>query len=305
MEVLRPWAMPLLLLALVPLLWRRRRSAVRWSSFLVLPPDRLSRSLEAVERCLGAAFVVAAIVGIAEPRTGPTTARRWSQGARLVFVVDQSASMFSPWSGEGGGATKIAVAREAIRGFVERRPGDRLALVGFGRSSVVYAPLSADERRFLATLDLLNADFGDTVIDAALLRALGLLEADEGSGSQAVILLSDGAGRLRQPERISALFRTAGVRLYWLVIEGGRNPEPALAALLVSLGEGGRTFRVGGVNELPAALDEVGRIERRPMRVESRREGTALAHAARWAALGCLLLLGAFALGGRAGRAVA
>ncbi|MFQ5889187.1 MAG: VWA domain-containing protein [Gemmatimonadota bacterium] len=304
MEFARPWALILLPLCLVPLLWRRRRAALRFSSFLVLPPDRISRSLGLAERFLGAGFVAATVLGLSEPRTPPKTTVRWTEGARLVFVLDQSASMLSPWSGGGGeGAKKLTVAKAAISGFVDRRAGDQMALIGFGKSSIVYTPPISDPGRFQQTLSLLNTDLGDTVIDAALLRALRLLEGQESrAASQVVILLSDGAGRLREPERIAARLRAADVTLYWLLIEGGRAPEASMHLLMETLGSLGETFVVGKENELPRALEEIGRLENRLMKVEQRQEGRSWSRLSRTAALGCLIALGFFALSERARR---
>lgn len=299
MELLRPWALLLLPLALVPLLWRHRRSALRYSSFVVLPGDRLSLALERVERGLGVAFVVAATLGIAEPRTPVGVATGWGEGAKLIFVLDQSASMFSPWSGSREGVTKITAAREAIRELATRRRGDRMALIGFGKSPVVYATLAADRDRFLRALGLLHADLGDTVIDTALLRALGLLEAaGEGAGSRVVILLSDGAGRLSGPVELANRFLAAGVSLHWLVVEGGRDASEGMGTLMSVLGSQGRHFRLGEVSELPAALEAVARLESKPMRVQRTEGGRRVSGAARWLAVGCLLGLGAFAIGG-------
>lgn len=309
MEFARPWLLLLLPLCFLPLLWRRRRSAFRHSSFLVLPRDRLSRALEWGERTLGAVFVAAIVLTMSGPGTPSGPEVRWTRGARLVFVLDQSASMFSPWQGTGGtGVKKIEVAREAIREFVERRPGDEVALIGFGKASVLYAPPTADRRRFLETLSLLSADLGDTVIDAALLRALGLLADEDGGGGaggaahRAVILLSDGAGRLLGAGEIAQLFRTHGVTLHWLVIEGGRGPDERMRNLLSALGDRGRTFLVGEVNELPDALAEIGRLEERLVRVEGRSEERSWTQATTTTAFGALLVLGVFAFGERAAR---
>ncbi len=304
MEFARPWFLSLLLLSIVPLVWRRRHTAFRFSSFLILPRDPISRSLELVERGLAALFVAAAVLSLSGPRSVPRIADRWTEGARLVFVVDQSASMFSPWSGEGGGGfTKIAAAKEAVREFVERRTSDQVALIGFGKASILYTPLTADHRRFRETLVLLQSDMGDTVIDAALLRALELLgEQGSGIGNQAVILLSDGAGRVFEAEEIGQRFRAAGVNLYWLRIEGGMTGNEGLDALLSVLGPWGKSFVVGERNELPQALDAVGILESGLIKVESWSEGRSWTRPSWVAALGALLALGLFAFGERAAR---
>lgn len=302
MEFARPWVLSLLVLAIVPLVWRRRHITVRFSSFLILPSDPVSRSLALIERGLATLFVVAAVVSLSGPRSVPGVADRWTEGARLVFVVDQSASMFSPWSGEGGsGVTKITAAKEAVREFVERRAGDPVALIGFGKSSILYTPLTTDHRRFKETLVLLQSDMGDTVIDTALLRALELLgEQASGIGSQAVILLSDGAGRVFQPEEIGQRFRAAGVNFYWVRIEGGMTGNEGLDAMLSVLGEWGKRFVVGERNELPQALDAVGILESGLIKVASWSEGRSWTQPSWVVAFGALLALGVFAFGERA-----
>lgn len=306
MEFARPWLLVLLPLCLLPVWWRRQRTAVRYSSFVVLPPDPVSRALELLERGLGVTFVAATVLGASGPASAPSREVSWTRGARLVFVLDQSASMFSPWSGTGGeGAPKLAVAKQAIREFAQRRPGDQLALIGFGRSSILYSPLTSDHRRFVQTLGLMNSDLRDTVIDAALLRALFLLEG-EGSGvtSQAVILVSDGAGRVLRPDEIGQRFRSLGVDLYWVVIEGGRTGDESLERLMSALGPRGKTFVVGDVNELPRALESIGKLERRLVKVERWVGERSWTRFCRLVALGALLVLAAFAFGERRARKV-
>jgi hypothetical protein len=210
--------------------------------------------------------------------------------------------MFSPWSGaEDATVTKLAVAKAAIHEFVRKRPGDEVALIGFGKSTILYAPPTADHARLLETVELLETDLGDTVIDEALLRALGLLEDDDGGvAREAVLLLSDGAGRVRMPEETAQRFRAAGVGLYWLLIEGGAAGDERMAAFMSGLGTRGRTFVVGRTNELPQALETVGRIESRLLRARGWSEGRTWTTACRAIALAALLLLSVFAFGERA-----
>lgn len=303
MEFARPWFLILLPLVALPFVWRRR-SAVRFSSFLVLPTDPLSRALELAERWLAVVFIGAIIVSLSGPQTGERAVFRWMRGARLIFVLDQSASMFSPWSGAPvQEVRKITVAREAIGQFVNQRGTDQLGLIGFGKSAILYTPPTFDHRRFLRTVGLLNTDLGDTLIDIALLRALELLDSSgEESGGQAVILLSDGVGRVQLPEEIGRRFRNAEVPLYWLVIEGGESQDERMERLMEMAGPQARTFAVGQINELPRALEAVGRLEERVIRVEQQIEEKTWSRLFRAIALGSLLALGVFVLGERAVR---
>lgn len=302
MEFARPWLLALLPLGVVPVVWRRRRWVQPFSSFLVLPEDRLSGWLDRVERALGALFVAAAVFSLAGPKSAPRAAVRWTRGAALMFVLDQSASMLGPWAGADGPAkSKLAVALQAISDFVRRRPGDVVGLMGFGRSTILYTPPTAHHGRFEQTLALVQGDLGDTIIDAALLRALDVLQEPRGGpASRAVVLLSDGAGRLLAPEAIAGRFADDDVTLYWLVVEGGVGPEPAMETLMQLLGPRGLRFSVGEVNELPQALEAIGRLERHPIRVEGLDEGRTWQQPAGMVALGALVALGVFAFGERA-----
>jgi len=298
-EFARASFLALLPLALLPLVWPRRRRAVRYSSLGLVPPDRTSRWLEWGEKVLGAVFVIAMTMSLSGPQTPARTATSWRTGARVVFVLDQSASMFSPWRGPQGGRTKLTVAKEAIRTFVAGRH-DEVALIGFGRSSIVYLQPTFDHERLLRSLELQEQNLGDTVIDAALERALDLLEARvDPIPSQAVVFLSDGAGRLRDPEGIAERFRTGGVRLYWVEIEGGDPPDPAVEALLHKLEPLGQRFVVGTSNELPKAFHAIGELERSPIRFTLRTARHEWERPARWVAAACLGLLAFFAAGER------
>lgn len=304
MEFAHPWFLGLLPLCLLPLLAPRRQAAWRYSSLRVLPPDPLSSALSRLERSLGAIFLAAGSVSLAEPRLAVPVEGRWTYGARLVFVIDQSGSMFSPWKGWGlQGPSKLEVARRAVEAFVAARPGDLVGLVGFGRSPVVYTPLTADTRRLREALQLVRADLGDTILDAALLRGLDVLRRwPDAAPGQAVVLLSDGAGRVLEPHALAEEFRFAGARLYWLLIEGGPTPEPAMHRLMEALGPAGTTLPVGTNDELSLALQALGRIESRPIRVPRAGQGASHAPVARAVALVALLAVAAFALGGRPAR---
>jgi hypothetical protein len=287
MELTRPYWLVLLPLALVPLL-RRRSGRIRFSSLQVVPDDPASRFLDRLERGLQALWIGLVVLGLSGPRFEGLSSVRWRRGTRLVFVVDQSASMFAPWRGRSRNPPKLDVAHRAIASFLEAFPGGRWALIGFGRAPVVYTSGTSDPGRFLQILRLQRADFGDTVIDAAMARALVL-----GGDFSAVVLLSDGAGRMESPEALAHRFREAQKRVYWLVIEGAEAPESGMERFMAALGPWGETLRATTVSELHRALQVIGLREMRPMPVPGSRgmDGTRLCYAG---AVGILLVLGLF-----------
>lgn len=287
MELTHPHWLILLPAVFIPIL-RRRPGQTRFSSFLVLPDDRSSRILDWVERILSAIFIGLVVLGLSGPRLTGFSMTQWASGTSLIFVVDQSASMFVPWRGHRRNPLKIDVAHRAIAAFLEAFPHGQWALVGFGRAPVVYTLRTSDPQRFLQTLSLQRGDFGDTVIDTALARALAIAD-----GFQAIVLLSDGAGRMESPEALARRFREVRKRLYWLVIEGSESPEPGMERLMAVLGPWGETVRMKTIRDLHRALKTIGLRETRPMGVTRVQniDGTRLCYIV---ALGILLALGIF-----------
>ncbi|GBC85361.1 hypothetical protein HRbin11_01810 [bacterium HR11] len=261
MEFARPYWLGLLPLVLVPLALPRR-AAFRFPTLRVVPGDPASRVLEWVERGLGAVFIVGIVLGLSEPRLVFRPRLRWVHGVQVVFVVDQSASMFAPWQGRWTNPPKIDVAHRALGAFLDAFPTGRWALVGFGRAPVVYTAGTSDPHHFRQVLRFQRADFGDTVIDTALQRALALAVAGDFS---AVVLLSDGAGRVQAPDALARAFQEAHRRLYWITVQGPEEPVPEMFRLMTELGPWGTTVRVSTGGALGSALRSVGLRERRLM----------------------------------------
>jgi len=241
-----------------------------------------------LERGLSVLWIGLVVLGLSGPQFERFSLIRWTPGTRLVFVVDQSASMFAPWRGRSRNPQKIDVAHQAIASFLEAFPRGRWALVGFGRAPVVYTSGTSDPKGFLQILRLQRADFGDTVIDVAMARALAIAR-----DFQAVVLLSDGAGRVESPEALARRFREAQKRVYWIVIEGSEAPESDMERFMAALGPWGETLRVTTVSDLRQALQAIGRREMRPMQVMEARgvDGTRLCYTG---AVGILLVLAVF-----------
>ncbi|MCS7311357.1 MAG: VWA domain-containing protein [Acidobacteria bacterium] len=261
MEFARPYWLALLPLVLVPLALSRR-AAFRFPTLGVVPRDPASQVLEWVERGLGAIFVVGIVLGLSEPQRVLRPRLRWVHGVQVVFVVDQSASMFAPWHGRWTNPLKIDVAHRALAEFLDAFPTGRWALVGFGRTPVVYTAGTSDPHHFRQVLRFQRADFGDTVIDTALQRALELTVAGDFS---AVVLLSDGAGRVQDPDALARAFQAAHRRLYWIAVQGPEEPIPEMFRLMTELGPWGATIPVSTGGSLGSALRSIGLRERRLM----------------------------------------
>lgn len=134
-----------------------------------------------------------AATGAIGPRVPPT---------RVIVMVDGSGSM----AGRIGGKTKLELAREAARSFVDGLPPSvQVSLLVFGQqgdnslagkakscSAVdVTAPMSLDREQFRAALAQVRA-VGWTPLAAGLDRAESLLAATSTPGEQIIYVVSDG-----------------------------------------------------------------------------------------------------------------
>jgi len=121
---------------------------------------------------------------------------------RVIVMIDGSGSM----AGRMGGRTKLELAREAARSFVDGLPPSvQASLLVFGQqgdnsqagkaescSAVdVLAPMAADRKPLHTALGQVRA-VGWTPLAAALDRAEALLAASDTAGEQVIYVVSDG-----------------------------------------------------------------------------------------------------------------
>lgn len=105
-----------------------------------------------------------------------------NEALQVVLAIDTSGSM------QGD---PLVAAKSAAAAFVERMPaGVEVAVIGFGPTADLVAPLSAARSDTLAAIDALNAS-GETALYDALLVALDQFP-DTASARRLLVLLSDG-----------------------------------------------------------------------------------------------------------------
>jgi Ca-activated chloride channel family protein len=198
-------------------------------------------------------IVAIALVALALARPQKeTTDRAEVEGIDIVVALDLSNSM----SEVDLTPDRLTAAKRVLVDFINRRQGDRIGLVVFGRSAFTYVPLTLDTislRKRVEELELnLGIDGSGTAIGEALGVAVNRLRepsCDKKIGdekkrceeraretrtrSKVVVLVTDGennAGTL-DPHEAARLAHAMNVRVYTVLIgrdvaTGGR-PEPA------------------------------------------------------------------------------
>jgi len=223
-----PWMLLLLPLALVPL-WLSRQHGHVYSSFSMVPEDRLSQLAGLLLKYLAVVIIASMIVALAAPQGNVTEVERTGKGAQVVLVIDRSASMDDPFAGAGiegsVGENKSTAAKRLITRFVVERKDDMVGMVTFSNSAMHAIPLTQNREAIHAAIAAAGGSgLLQTNIGAGLTSGLGLFKGVPNSGSRVILLLSDGAGRIstKAKQKIRDWAEREQVNIYWIVL---RQPD--------------------------------------------------------------------------------
>jgi mxaC protein len=283
-----PWMLWLLPLALLPLIFQRAHSK-SYSWLDMLPADPLSDLIGLILKILAVLILTFIILGLGAPHSNQQLVERIGVGAQITLVLDRSASMDDPFSGSTPttvGETKSAAASRLITQFVQSRQNDMLGMITFSNSAMYVLPLTENKEAIVAAVRATagNALF-QTNIGSGLTSAAGLFDKVPDSGSRAVILLSDGAGRIdaNTQQKIKDWFDRMHLSLYWIVLRqpGGlsifdQNYKPQEDQPLppeIELHEFFKTFKTPfnayeaeDPKTLQLAIDDINRKEKKPIK---------------------------------------
>lgn len=215
------WLLPL---ALLPILLERSHTR-SYSWIEMLPPDPLSELIGLLLKILATVSIVCIIVGLADPHTLEQKVEKLGIGAQIALVLDRSASMDDAFAGgvaSGNvGETKSAAASRLMTEFVNARKNDMIGITTFSNSAMYVLPFTDSREAILAAIKATagNALF-QTNIGAGLTGAVAQFKDVPDSGSRAIILISDGAGRVDGvvQQKLKAWLSEHNITLYWIVL---------------------------------------------------------------------------------------
>lgn len=213
-------------LVLVPYLFKVvSKNYYSWNE--LIPQDTSSTLLSILIKLFNSLIILSLILFFASPHSQQQTVTKVGVGSQIGLVLDRSASMDDPFSGStesddsGVGETKSAAAARLIINFVQSRKNDMIGVITFSNSAMFVLPLTQNKDAITGAVDATagNALF-QTNIGAGLSSVSELFAKVEDSGSRAVILLSDGAGRIDAPtqQKIRDWFDRFDIGLYWIVL---------------------------------------------------------------------------------------
>lgn len=294
-----PWALPLLLIGALFLVWWYLRQRNKTGSIWLPPAMRYSdvrlvttlpegwrvrlRWLPDILAVLAWAFLV---IALARPQNGQVREVLRGQGIDIVLALDISGSMaaldFEP-------DNRLAAARTVIGEFIQGREFDRIGLVVFARNAFHQSPLTLD---YTVLTDLLGkvrlvTDIKDAEGNALLLDGtaigLGIASAatmlrDSAAPSKVIIALTDGDNNAALDPITAAQAASAlGIRVYSIGMgKTGLVPVPDQSgeivmvesdlneAALLEIAESadGLYFRAEDTEGLRQIYDEIDRLER-------------------------------------------
>lgn len=294
-----PWLLWLLPMAVLPLLLQRAH-AKHYSWVDMLPADPLSDLIGLLLKVLAVLTLVFIITGLAAPHTNEQKVQRIGVGAQIALVLDRSASMDDPFSGGTDaagnnivGETKSVAAARLITSFVKSRQQDMFGMITFSNSAMYVLPLSENKKALIAAVQATggNALF-QTNIGSGLTSGAGLFEKIPDSGSRALILLSDGAGRLdaNTQQKLKDWFDRLHISLYWIVLRqpGGLSifdttyvpPENSALPAEIELNEYFKTlkspfkaYEAEDPKSLQMAMNDINEREKKPIKYFERIPG--------------------------------
>lgn len=139
-------------------------------------------------------------------------------GRDLMLSVDISGSMELPdLKLKGKPVTRLQVVKFVAGKFIQRRVGDRLGLILFGKRAYIQTPLTFDRTTVNQMLD--EAEIGLAGKETAIGDAIGLAVKrlrEQASSDRILILLTDGANTAGEidPKKAAELAAAEGLKIY-------------------------------------------------------------------------------------------
>lgn len=286
-----PQVLILLPLALLPLgaRWLRSSDVPRLD---LRPADGASVAIDRILTATGIIAIAALIIGISDPYLKGGTVTYSGKGTNLVLLIDRSTSMDDTFAGrtpDGTEESKSAAARRILQDFIAHRPDDRIGIAAFSTAPIQVLPMTTNRDAIAAAIDA-QAERGlsQTDVGRGLALSMDMMRDASVLGAHAIVMVSDGAAVIapKVQEQLREMALEQEVSLYWLYLRavGDRSifdkpapreadtpqsrPERHLHIFLQRLGIPYRAFEAESPEAVQEALNEIGKLEAKPIFTE-------------------------------------
>jgi Ca-activated chloride channel family protein len=297
----------LLLLLLVPLLIWLRHHRLRTRSMQFSNGEALSRlptswriRLQPALLSVYALGLICLIIALARPQRGLDDSRVRTDAVDIILLLDLSKSMDTQdFDRLGQRMSRLDASRNVIERFLQKRPNDRIGMVGFATLPYAVAPLTLDHGWLIQRMKGLHTGMLDgnrTAIGDGIASAVNRLRESEAK-SKVIILLTDGANNhgTLSPENAASAAEALGIKIYTIGAGGAQNgfflqrqevDETSLKKIAATTHA--RFFRARDLETLESVYEEIDRLEKTEIEVE--RFTRFEEKAAGWIVAGILLL---------------
>ena len=258
------------------------------SNIKIFEQDGISKKITMLCRSLMSLIIVLLIVILANPWSKSTSITEIGKGAQLVFLIDRSVSMAKPFIGDDDNKSEIKslAARRILKDFISQRPSDMIGIVGFSNSALYASKITKNRSYTYAAIDAATgSSINQTNIGSGITSGLFMFSEIETTGSQALVLLSDGAGKIskRVKERIAEMLNEKKINLYWIIIKEpndvslfsgntyleGREPTVIkLDNFFKSLKTEYKAYEAENPDALSSAIADIDQKEKKPIKIE-------------------------------------
>jgi len=194
---------------------RRHRWLTRLHNREWLVPG-YSRSRRLWQILLRLAGLAALLIALAQPQVGTRLEEVTREGVDILIAIDVSQSM----AAQDITPSRLAKARHATRGFINRLRGDRVGLIPFAGRPYSLFPLTLDYGAAAMFVDILDVGFiplPGTELAPVIERAVEMFDAAS-EASRVLVVLTDGEdfgenldGALEQARRAGITIYTVGI----------------------------------------------------------------------------------------------
>ncbi len=277
----------LLLLLLVPLLvWLRyfmlRKRSMQFSDGEALEglPKSWRIRLQPVLPILYTLGLICLVVALARPQRGLDDSRVRTEAVDIILLIDLSESMetrdFQEYNRR---MSRLEASKDVIERFLERRPNDRIGMVGFATLPYAVAPLTLDHSWLVQRMVGLHTGMLDgsrTAIGDGIASAVNRLRESEAK-SKVIILLTDGANNhgTLSPENAASAADALDIKIYTIGAGGARTgffmqrqevDETSLKKIAKTTHA--QFYRARDLKTLEAVYEEIDQLEKTEIEVE-------------------------------------
>ena len=251
--------------------------------------DNFSKKVNILTRIIMSLIIIISILILANPWSNSSTITQVGKGAQLVFVIDRSVSMAKPFIGgdvKNKSEKKSLATRRILKNFIAKRPLDMIGVVGFSNSALYGSKITKNRSYTYAAIDAATrSSVNQTNIGSGISSGLFMFSEIETTGSQALVLLSDGAGKIskRVKNKISKIFSEKKINLYWIIIKEPndvslfsgntylKDREPTVIKLdsfFKSVDTEYKAYEAENPDALSSAIKDIDSKEKRPIKIE-------------------------------------